>query len=574
MNRLCAAPRSPLSSAPVSLQGSPREPSDDALDEDSSNEPNVGDIMAIRDQFMREGNIPALKDNLGRYWHVSVNLNLAWGIDQARFDTLMAAWPAPPHTGPRLLLAGAAHVDVRPEWIAGLFCNPRITRLELVSVDLHDDMLQAVSEAITRNGTALRDFTFRHDSAHMFSPGLATLLARLLKLQTLHLQLTPAPTDRLPTVTECTWLMETLLAKPLQDLCLDNFGGALRQMIPHWSTGPYRPRWKAVTIENHNLGFNAQNRQTESAFRGFSAFVHHIICRSQASMLTLKNLGSDPLFAWRADPPMDLTQACFTRLRQALRSALFERSRQAGAQPLDVIIGMVDLGVLRMLLPAFAFAHPSVKCIQSLALQWTPPQGPAQPAPPPRPWDNGTDEASMQLHAGSFLQLVAKHVGHLQRIEDLCIRVDLPGSATHPAVRDSVHALSQVLNGLHLTALEFTGNWFDEVPDALQNCMQAAETLRMHMHLQQMALGSCMRFGGERYPLLGEAGSVVLEHHGHPDRLLPVLPALDSLHLKAFVDRYEARRTQLAQLGEPCLPPPHPLKTLSDSVQQRVGGGS
>lgn len=522
------------------------------------------EVVALRARLACEGNIPALRDSLIRYCHVDVVMNMAWGIDKAGLDHLMAAWPESPQPSPKLTLLGGQYLHIDPELLARLLSNPHLTRLELNQVGLDPRVLQAASDAVAKNGTGLHTFTFRHCVAQMFDPCLAQLLSLLPKVQALHLQLIPSSTDQMPRLEECGELMATLLNKPLENLCLDSFGAALWYMVPHWTYSRHHPQWQSVTLENHRVTLKGANQLAQGALNGFRAFVHHIICRSAAETLALKKLGSDPA--------MDLKQACIAEFRKGLASALILRAHQTNARPLGVSIELLDLGGLHMLLPAIA--HPAAKGVNALSLKWSPGEVPANLEPADPQERAVTNQAPMQPNARNFVRLVAHHGKHLHQLDKLDIHLDLPGTAADPGVRNSVGALSQVLRDLHLTTLDLKGSWFKQVPDALQNCIQTVNARRMHMHLQEAALGGCIRLCGEGHALPGRAGDKVLAHHGHPARLLTVLPALNSQHLKAFVDFYEATRARFTEDGVPGLPSTHPLKAVSDNVQARLKGGS
>lgn len=570
MKRTSLTPPSPTTSRPTTPTGSPARSSGslDALNEvsenlrysDSEEESSIDDILQYRQLMLEAGDLTGIRENLRRHPEVGVELDLSNGFSTERFELLMAAWPEQGEVGPELKLNGNPAVGVSPEVMARVFTDPHITRLQLDGVPMDPPVLQAIASGIERNGTRLHELTCLQATAQMFSPGLAQLLPLLPRLKALHLQLTPQPDNRVLNTSECGGLMLALLNKPLQELSIRNFGEALRHMIPHWAASALLPDWKLVRVEGVNLGLNVQNRGAEWSFRGFTGFVHFVICRSSATQLMLSNLGSDAQMRRHPDPPLNLNQPCFAEIRRMFQTSLQQRSRQPGAKPIYLSLGMTDMGVLRILLPAIA--SPTTNSLQGLDLSWVHPGY----APP--------DKGQMQAHARQFLQLVAQHIGQLKHTDQLSIHLDLPGSATHPGAEEGIHALSQALGGLHLTSLDFGGIWFDDVPDVLENRIHAAMSQAVHMQLQRQALGSCIRFGGPAYAQLGEVGGEVLGRLEHPDRLLPVLPALDSAHLKAFVDRYEARRAQLARTDHVALPGVHPLKAVSDSVQQRLKGGA
>lgn len=542
MKRTSLNTPSPRPSPPATPTGSParssgsldasNDVSENPLDFDSQDESAIDEILLDRQAMLESGDLAGLRESLSQHPNVGLELDLS--------------------NGP------GAHVS--PEVMAQVFTDPHITRLKLTGVLMDPPVLQAIAGGIARNGTRLHELTCLNDTAQMFSPGLAQLLPLLRGLKALHLQLAQQPADRVPNTSECGPLMTALLNMPLQELSIQNFGAALRHMIPHWATSSLQPDWKLVRLEGINLGLNVQDRVADWCFRGFIGFVHLVVCRSSASKLMLGNIGSDAQMRRHPDPPLNLNQACFAELRRTLQSGLQQRSQQPGSKPFYISLGMTDLGVLRILLPAIA--SPSINGLRGLDLGWEHPGY----APP--------DTGEMQAHAQQFLQLVAQHAIHLKHTDELSIHLDLPGSAAHPGARPSINALSHALSGLHLTSLDFSGTWFDDMPGALQNCIHAAVTRTVHMELQRQALGSCIRFGGPAYAQLGEVGSEVLDRLEHPDRLLPVLPALDSAHLKAFVDRYESRRQQRARVDEIDMPGPHPLKAVSDSVQKRLKGGS
>lgn len=506
--------------------------------------------------MLEDGDVPALRDNLSRFPQYSVNLSLSNRICARRFDVLMAAWPKQDQDSPLLLLGNAPVTDADPDVLASVFSHPSIQRIELIGVPIDEAAFQAIAGAIARDGTRLRELTYRHIKDWMFEPRLAELLALLTELDGLNLHLIPSPLNQIPTESACQPLMMALLQKPLQELCLINFAAYLWFMLPPLGASPLPPRWQAVSLECHNLGLNSQNEVAAWSFNGFANFVRYIIGTSSASALSLKHISCNTRLPLLEDGTQAPDGICFINLRNALQSALEDRSLQPGAVPLSIAVEMTDLDVLRVLLPAFA--APSVRGLESLELHLT--QPPFAPA----------EEESGQVHAHEFLKIVTEHADHLQHTDNLCLGLDLPGSATHLDAQDSINALAQALDGLRLTALDFSGAWFEELPAALQNCMHAAAARAVHMNLQRQALGSCIRFGGSAYAQLGEVGSQMLEHLEHTDRLLPVVPALDSAHLKAFVDCYESRRTQSTRAAQPG---PHPLKAVSDSVQKRLNGG-